>query len=107
MHVPYRGSGPALQDLLAGNIQMAIDTVAVLLPHIRSGGLRALGVATLERNPSLPELRGFRIRSRSANHPELKFRSPLRAIPLTTPSVSDLTLSDVPYPGGAKQRRGL
>ena len=38
VHVPYRGSGPALQDLLAGNIQMAIDTVAVLLPHIQSGG---------------------------------------------------------------------
>jgi tripartite-type tricarboxylate transporter receptor subunit TctC len=56
VHVPYRGSGPALQDLLAGNIQMAIDTVAVLLPHIQSGTLRALGVATIERNPSLPDL---------------------------------------------------
>jgi len=51
---PIRGSGPALQDLLADNIPIAIDTVALLLPHIRSGGLRALGVATLERNPSLP-----------------------------------------------------
>jgi tripartite-type tricarboxylate transporter receptor subunit TctC len=56
VHVPYRGSGPALQDLLAGNIQMAIDTVAVLLPHIQSGKLRGLGVATPVRNPSLPEL---------------------------------------------------
>jgi tripartite-type tricarboxylate transporter receptor subunit TctC len=56
VHVPYREPGPALQDLLAGNIQMAIDTVAVLLPHIQSGTLRALGVATIERNPSLPDL---------------------------------------------------
>ena len=56
VHVPYRGSGPALQDLLAGNVQMAIDTVAVLLPHIQSGTLRALGVATIEPNPSLPGL---------------------------------------------------
>ena len=56
VHVPYRGSGPALQDLLAGNVQMAIDTVAVLLPHIQSGGVRALGVATIERNPTLPDL---------------------------------------------------
>ena len=56
VHVPYRGSGPSLQDLLAGNVQMAIDTVAVLLPHIQSGRLRALGVATLERNPTLPDL---------------------------------------------------
>jgi tripartite-type tricarboxylate transporter receptor subunit TctC len=56
VHVPYRGSAPALQDLLAGNIQMAIDTVAVLLPHIQSGSLRALGVATIVRNPTLPDL---------------------------------------------------
>jgi tripartite-type tricarboxylate transporter receptor subunit TctC len=56
VHVPYRGSAPALQDLLAGNIQMSIDTVAVLLPHIQAGSLRALGVATIARNPSLPEL---------------------------------------------------
>ena len=56
VHVPYRGSGPALQDLLAGNVQMAIDTVAVQMPHIQSGGLRGLGVATIERNPNLPDL---------------------------------------------------
>jgi tripartite-type tricarboxylate transporter receptor subunit TctC len=56
VHVPYRGSGPALQDLPAGNVQMAIDTVAVLLPHIHSGGVRALGVATVARNPTLPDM---------------------------------------------------
>jgi tripartite-type tricarboxylate transporter receptor subunit TctC len=56
VHVPYRGSGPALQDLLAGNVQMSIDTVAVQLPHIQSGTLRGLGVATIERNPNLPDL---------------------------------------------------
>jgi tripartite-type tricarboxylate transporter receptor subunit TctC len=56
VHVPYRGSGPSLQDLLAGNVQMAIDTVAVLLPHIQSGALRGLAVATPQRNPSLPDL---------------------------------------------------
>jgi tripartite-type tricarboxylate transporter receptor subunit TctC len=56
VHVAYRGSGPSLQDLLAGNVQMAIDTVAVLLPHIQSGSLRALGVASVERNPTLPDL---------------------------------------------------
>ncbi len=40
IHVPYRGTGPAIQDLLAGRIEMTIDTVATLLPHIQSGGLR-------------------------------------------------------------------
>ena len=66
VHIPYRGTGPALQDLLAGNVSMAIDSIAVYLPHIESGGLRALAVSTLDRVPSLPtvppiadELPGF------------------------------------------------
>ena len=42
VHVPYRGSGPSIQDMLAGNIQMSIDTVSTMLPHIQSGGMRAL-----------------------------------------------------------------
>lgn len=54
-HVPYKGSGAALQDLLAGNVQMAIDSVPVMLPHIRSGGLRAVAVTSLERSPLLPD----------------------------------------------------
>ena len=56
IHVPYRGTGPSTTDLMAGNIQMAIDSAGTLLPHIRSGGLRALGFATLERQPAMPEL---------------------------------------------------
>lgn len=55
VHIPYRGTGPGLQDLLAGNVSMAIDSVAVFLPHIESGGLRALAVSTRERVPSLPD----------------------------------------------------
>jgi tripartite-type tricarboxylate transporter receptor subunit TctC len=56
VHVGYRGSGPSIADLLSGNVQMSIDTVAVMLPHIQSGGLRALAVATQARNPTLPDL---------------------------------------------------
>jgi tripartite-type tricarboxylate transporter receptor subunit TctC len=56
VHVPYRGSAPALQDLLAGTIQMSLDTVVVQLPHIQSGGVRGLAVATIDRNPTLPDL---------------------------------------------------
>jgi len=55
-HVAYRGSAPAMADLLAGNVQMAIDTLAVQLPHIRSGAMRALAVTTLERHPLLPDV---------------------------------------------------
>jgi len=56
IHVPYRGTGPSTTDLLSGNVQMAIDSASTLLPHIKSGGLRALGFATLERQPAMPEL---------------------------------------------------
>ena len=56
VHVPYRGTGPSTTDLLAGNVHMAIDSASTLFPHIKSGGLRALGFATLERQPAMPEL---------------------------------------------------
>jgi len=54
IHVPYRGSGPAMADLVAGRVQLTIDTLSVLLPHIRSGALRPLGVGSLTPNPLLP-----------------------------------------------------
>ena len=55
-HVPYRGSGPALVDLMAGNVQMSFDTLASVLPHIRSGKVRALAVASARRSPQLPQV---------------------------------------------------
>ena len=55
-HVPYRGSGPMLTDLLAGQILMAIDNLPSALPHIRAGRLRALGVTTARRWPATPEI---------------------------------------------------
>ena len=54
-HVPYRGSGPSIADILSGNIQMSIDTVSTMLPHIQNGGMRALAVAG-GKNPTLPDL---------------------------------------------------
>jgi tripartite-type tricarboxylate transporter receptor subunit TctC len=56
VHVPYRGTAPALQDLLGGSISMAIDSIAVYRPLIESGTLRALGVASRERSPVLPDV---------------------------------------------------
>ena len=55
-HVPYRGSGPAMADLLAGNIPMMFDSVASALPHIRGGRIKALGVTSAARAPQLPEV---------------------------------------------------
>ncbi len=55
-HIPYRGSGPMLQDLLGGQIQMAIDNLPSAIPHIRSGRLIALGVTSAERSAQLPDV---------------------------------------------------
>jgi tripartite-type tricarboxylate transporter receptor subunit TctC len=55
VHVPYRGSTPALTDLLGGQVQVMFDTTPSSLPHIRSGSLRALAVTTAMRLEMLPE----------------------------------------------------
>jgi tripartite-type tricarboxylate transporter receptor subunit TctC len=55
-HVPYRGSGPALQDLLAGQVQMTIDNIPSALPHIQAGSLRALAVTSGRRWFALPDV---------------------------------------------------
>ncbi|WP_338689424.1 tripartite tricarboxylate transporter substrate binding protein [Bradyrhizobium sp. 26S5] len=55
-HVPYKGAGPALTDLLSGNIQLMFDTLGTALPPVKSGMLRALGVSSTERISDLPDL---------------------------------------------------
>jgi tripartite-type tricarboxylate transporter receptor subunit TctC len=55
-HVPYRGSSPMLQDLIAGNIQFAIDTVPGLMSFVTSGTLKALAVTSKLRSPALPDV---------------------------------------------------
>ena len=55
-HIPYRGTGPALNDLLAGRTQAFSAGTPALLPHIRSGRLRAIAVGTPVRLPSLPDV---------------------------------------------------
>lgn len=56
MHVPYRGSGPAITDLLGGQIDMVIETLPALLPQVASGKIRLLGVTTAMRATALPDL---------------------------------------------------
>ena len=55
MHVPYRGSGPMLNDLLSGQVQFAFDALASSIGHIRAGKLRALGVGNATRVEALPD----------------------------------------------------
>ena len=54
-HVPYKGTGPALQDLLGGQVDLTFGTAPPYMPHIQSGKLRVLAVTGKERLPSLPD----------------------------------------------------
>jgi tripartite-type tricarboxylate transporter receptor subunit TctC len=55
-HVPYRGSAPALTDMISGTVQVMFDNMPSSLPHIQGGKLRALGVTTAQRSPALPDV---------------------------------------------------
>jgi tripartite-type tricarboxylate transporter receptor subunit TctC len=56
VHVPYKGAAPALQDVIAGHVQMMFATASSVVPHIRDGKVRALGVTTLRRTAVLPDI---------------------------------------------------
>ena len=55
-HVPYKGAGPAMADLMGGQVQILITGLSSALPHIKSGKLRALGVTGAHRVKALPDL---------------------------------------------------
>jgi tripartite-type tricarboxylate transporter receptor subunit TctC len=59
LHVPYKGSAPAVTDLLGGQVQLLIDVLAVTQGHIKSGKLRAIGVTGSARLPALPDVPTF------------------------------------------------
>jgi tripartite-type tricarboxylate transporter receptor subunit TctC len=56
IHIPYRGAGQSVTDLVAGQVQMIFETTAILLPHVEGGRLRALAVATDKRSALLPDV---------------------------------------------------
>ncbi len=56
LHVPYRGGGPAINDLVAGNIDMMFDVMPALMPHVEAGRFLALAVSSNQRLPFLPEV---------------------------------------------------
>lgn len=56
VHIPYKGAGPALMDLLAGQIQVLFNDATATMPHLKSGRMRALAVTSIKRMPVLSEL---------------------------------------------------
>jgi tripartite-type tricarboxylate transporter receptor subunit TctC len=56
IHVPYKGSGPAMADLMSGQVSYMFGGISALQPHVQSGKLRALGVSTDKRSAALPEV---------------------------------------------------
>ena len=58
-HVPYRGGGPALQDVLAGHVPLFMSNIVIILPHIRGGTLRPLGISSAQRSEYLPDVPTF------------------------------------------------
>ena len=57
VHVPYKGGAPAVQAVLAGDVQLTAVSVNTSMPHIKSGRVKALAIASLKRSPALPEVR--------------------------------------------------
>jgi tripartite-type tricarboxylate transporter receptor subunit TctC len=55
-HVPYKGTAPALIDLLSGQVQMLFSTMPSVVPHVKSGKLRGLGVSSMKRSEAVPDV---------------------------------------------------
>ena len=56
LHVPYKGSAPGLADLIPGHVQLFFDSIPSSLPHVKSGRIRSIGVASSQRSPALPDV---------------------------------------------------
>lgn len=114
LHVPYKGSAPGLSDLIPGNVQLFFDSIPSSMPHIKSGRLRAIGVASSKRSPVMPDvpainesLKGFEADSwfgimMPAGTPReivVKFNAESQKI-LATQDVKERLLSQGGVPGG-------
>ena len=69
-HIPYKGSNPALTDLIGGQIEWLFDTPTAVLPHVRAGKLKALAIATPQRSQQLPAVPTLA----EAGFPDMEFR---------------------------------
>ena len=108
LHIPYKGGGPAINDLLGGQVDSAFSNINAIIQHIKSGKVRALGIASEKRNPLLPDVptlaeqgvKGAEVQSWQAvaapkglpNDIKTKLRDAIAAI-LNEPDVKDKLLA--------------
>jgi tripartite-type tricarboxylate transporter receptor subunit TctC len=59
-HIPYKGVGPMLTDLISGQVDFCVVALGAIQPHLKSGALRAIGTASLQRSPAAPDIPTFR-----------------------------------------------
>ena len=59
LHVPYKGSAPAMTDLIGGQVPFSVDTVTAAIPHLKAGKVKAIGVTTAQRSSQLPDVPSF------------------------------------------------
>ena len=59
VHVPYKGGGPALNDAINGQIPLVMNAMPPVMPHLQSGKLKALAIATPQRHPRLPDVQTY------------------------------------------------
>ena len=59
VHVPYKGNAPSITDAISGNVEMVFSGVPALVPHVKSGRLRAIAISSIERFPAVPEVPTF------------------------------------------------
>jgi len=106
-HIPYKGSGPGMTDLLAGQVQLTIDSVVQSLPYVKAGRLRAIAITGAKRTPLLPEvptvgesLRGYDVTNwfglvvPAATPPEIRARIHAEVVKvLLAPDIKERLLS--------------
>ena len=107
-HIPYKGSAPALQDVMAGHVQMMIDASQSVLPHVQDGSVRALGVTSKERMKALPDVPaiGETLRGYEANQWN-GLVAPLGTPPEIAGALHDQLLKSLAEPGLAMQLAAL
>jgi tripartite-type tricarboxylate transporter receptor subunit TctC len=108
-HVPYKGSAPAVADLLAGRLSFSIDNLPNALPHIQDGRLRPLAVTGSERDPALPEVPTFAEAgiADTVVYVWFGFVGPAGLLPATRQRLSDAILRIAGAPDTAERiRRG-